>query len=146
MKTFFKELFEYNHYFNEKLSDIFYEKNEKLNEPSIKLFSHVLNAHHIWNSRIKGESSKYGIWQVQGNNLQDINSDNRSQTLFILDTHDLDRSLTYINSKGDAFTNTVRDILFHVINHSTYHRGQIAAQLKQCGIEPLTTDYIFYKR
>lgn len=52
----------------------------------------------------------------------------------------------YKTSKGDAFQNTVKDILFHIINHSTYHRGQIAANCKEYGIEPLMSDYIFYKR
>ena len=37
-------------------------------------------------------------------------------------------------------------MLFHFVNHSTYHRGQIASNLKEHGIEPLVTDYIFYKR
>ena len=50
------------------------------------------------------------------------------------------------NSKGETFSNKIKDILFHIINHSTYHRAQIATDLKQNGIEPINTDYIFYKR
>ena len=52
----------------------------------------------------------------------------------------------YTNTNGQAFDNSVRDILFNVINHSTYHRGQIAREFREYGPEPLVTDYIFYKR
>jgi uncharacterized damage-inducible protein DinB len=47
---------------------------------------------------------------------------------------------------GDTYTNSVQEILFHIINHSTYHRGQIMAQLRESGLEAISTDYIFYKR
>ena len=35
-------------------------------------------------------------------------------------------------------------VLRHVVNHSTYHRGQVASKLKRLGIEPPATDYIFW--
>jgi uncharacterized damage-inducible protein DinB len=44
------------------------------------------------------------------------------------------------------FTNTIKDILFHIINHSTNHRGQIAVDFRNNGLEPLVLDYVFYKR
>jgi uncharacterized damage-inducible protein DinB len=34
--------------------------------------------------------------------------------------------------------------LRHVVNHSTYHRGQVAAKLKRLGIEPPMTDLVFW--
>ena len=35
-------------------------------------------------------------------------------------------------------------MLRHIVNHSTYHRGQVAAKLKRFGIEPPTTDFFFW--
>lgn len=35
-------------------------------------------------------------------------------------------------------------LLRHIVNHSTYHRGQIAAKLKRFGIEPPNTDFFFW--
>jgi uncharacterized damage-inducible protein DinB len=35
-------------------------------------------------------------------------------------------------------------VLRHVANHSTYHRGQVAAKLKRLGFEPPATDLIFW--
>jgi uncharacterized damage-inducible protein DinB len=48
--------------------------------------------------------------------------------------------------KGEKFANTIKDIVVHVINHSTYHRAQIAQLVKQSGGEPAKTDYIVYQR
>ena len=62
MKSFFKELLEYNHHFNQKLGDIFNEHPNKTSEKAIQLYSHILNAHQIWNNRIapKQRLSQYG--------------------------------------------------------------------------------------
>ena len=35
-------------------------------------------------------------------------------------------------------------ILRHIVNHSTYHRGQVASKLKRLGIEPPNTDFFFW--
>jgi uncharacterized damage-inducible protein DinB len=35
-------------------------------------------------------------------------------------------------------------VLRHIVNHSTYHRGQVASKLKRLGIEQPATDFIFW--
>jgi uncharacterized damage-inducible protein DinB len=35
-------------------------------------------------------------------------------------------------------------MLRHIVNHATYHRGQIASKLKRFGIEPPNTDFFFW--
>lgn len=147
MKQFFKELFEYNHHFNQKLSDVFMTNPEKTTEKSVKLFNHILNAHQIWNNRIETKQPTFGVWELRNTQeLKNIDKINYEQTLHILDKFELNEIIIYSNSKGQTFDNNTRDTLFHVINHSTYHRGQIATEFKQFGLEPLVTDYIFYKR
>ena len=54
----------------------------------------------------------------------------------------LDRSVHYTNSKGEAYDSLVGDILTHVFMHSAYHRGQIAADMRQNGVTPAYTDFI----
>lgn len=147
MKQFFKELFEYSHHFNQKLSDVFNDSPDKTSEKAVKLFNHLLNAHQFWNNRIEPKQATFGIWELHSvQDLKNIGQTNYEQTLQILDKFDLNETINYSNSKGQAFSNSIRDILFHVINHSTYHRGQIAIEFRLHGLEPLVTDYTFYKR
>lgn len=56
------------------------------------------------------------------------------------------RTVNYVNSKGDAFSNTVSDIVTHVVIHSEHHRGQIASTVRELGGQPAVTDYIQYVR
>lgn len=35
-------------------------------------------------------------------------------------------------------------VLWHVVNHATYHRGQVASKLKRLGFEQPATDFIFW--
>lgn len=147
MKEFFKELFEYNHHTNQKLWAIFNENPNKTSEKSMKLYSHILNAHHIWNSRINAVQATYEVWKLHPiQNCMDIDKANYENSLLILDKFDLNEIMNYKTTNGLAFNNSIRDTLFHVINHSTYHRGQIASDFRQNGLEPLVSDYIFYKR
>lgn len=147
MKVFFNQLFDYNFYCNKK----FIEEcsgMKKVPAKSQELFSHVLNAHHIWNARIQGKPASFEVWQPQPlKNWGDIHYDNQRDSFEIITNADnFEIRIDYENSEGRLFSNTLRDILFHIINHSTYHRGQIAMDMRKNKVDPLVLDYIFYKR
>ena len=59
-----------------------------------------------------------------------------------LDEEGLEDGVAYRNTKGEFWTSTVADILTHVVLHSAYHRGQIAAAIREAGGTPAYTDYI----
>lgn len=148
MNSYFNELFDYNFYCNKKLIDQFNLPEIVQTEKNIMLFSHILNAHHVWNARILGLPENLGVFQIHKiNEFADIHYDNqRSSFEIVTNTGDFEKRIDYINSQDRQFTNTIQDILFHIINHSTYHRGQIAIESRWNGIEPLSLDYIHYKR
>jgi len=147
MKDFFIELFEYSHFNNQKWTEIFTTCSANLSEKTIKLHSHILNAHHIWNSRIESTKISFGVWDIHSlEDFKTIDKMNFERTLIILNAYDLHSTIQYKNTKGHVFNNSVQDILFHIVNHSTYHRGQIAMEFRLTGQEPLPTDYILYKR
>ena len=146
MKTFFKDIFEYHNYMNQKLIELFRQNLDKASEKSIFLFSHSINAHQIWNSRI------LKITPVDLNHVHSIeicksmDNQNYQNTLIILKEHNLNTTIIYQNSKGKKFVNSVQEILFHIANHLAHHKGQIIADLRQNGIETIITDYIYFKR
>lgn len=144
---FFKEAFEYNYHFNKELIQLFENNEQIIPEKSIKLLNHLIDAQQIWNERILGQQPSVSVWEIRPlESLKKHNETNYSNSLSILNTIELSRKIEYKNSKGEVFSNSVQDILFHAINHSTYHRAQIASDLKANGIDPINTDYIFYKR
>lgn len=147
MKGFFNQLFDYNFYCNKKLI----EECAKLNvvpEKSTLLFSHVLNAHHIWNARILGNAPEYQVFQLQAiKDWADIHYGNQRNSFEIVtNADDFEKRIDYENSEGRLYTNTLQDMLFHIINHSTYHRAQIATDFRNNGLQPLVLDYTYFKR
>ncbi|MDN3655540.1 DinB family protein [Ferruginibacter paludis] len=147
MENFFTELFQYSNDTNQQLIDLIGSQGEKIPANVIRLFSHLLNAHHVWNARITKSEVHYGIWQLHtASDFGKINRENIDHSVRILNSRDLEEMIGYTTSKGAPFTNSIKTILFQVINHSTYHRGQIALELRQAGIDPPLTDYIFWKR
>ncbi len=147
MKGFLQQLFDYNFYCNKKLIGQC-NSMEQVPENCTRLFSHILNAHHIWNQRILGKQPDFTVWQEQPvQNWEDIHYDNQRTSFEIITSiDDLNKRVEYENSEGRTFANDVKDILFHVVNHSTHHRGQIMMDLRASGITPDPLDYIFYKR
>jgi len=115
---------------------------------SIELFSHILNTHHRWNAKLTGKTPEYDLFQLHEiKDWGDIHYENQRSSFEITrNTVDFEKRVDYENEEGRLFTNTVQDILFHIINHSTHHRGQIATDFRQNDIEPLPLDYVFYKR
>ena len=147
MEEFFNELFDYNFFCNKQLIEACSDLKEVPKE-SIRLFSHILNAHQIWNARINGLESNFGVWDEHPlKTWEEIHYENQRNTFEIItNTDDYETRIDYQNIEGRLFTNTIQDMLFHIINHSTHHRAQILADFRANGLEPVSLDYVFYKR
>ena len=62
-------------------------------------------------------------------------------------THpDIVRIVDYTDLKGNPYRTPVWQIVLHVVNHATLHRGQAMSLLRQLGVAPPPTDLIFYYR
>ncbi|PWN71710.1 damage-inducible protein DinB [Chryseobacterium phosphatilyticum] len=146
MKEKLIDLFEYTNHFNVEMITIISENRKLVDDKTISLINHTLNAQQIWNARILGEIT-FEVWQINPfESLGEINHGNFLKSIDIIKNFDLDKKVEYQNSRGTKFENSIFEMLFHAVNHSTYHRGQINSLLKQNGITPVLTDYIFYKR
>lgn len=145
-KLFLTDLYAYHQWANLKYLALI-ETSSASNEDIYKLFNHIFNAQEIWNSRILSKPCELTPWssrQIQTIKAASIHL--HQESLDIINTSTLSKQITYKNSAGKQYTNTVQEILFHVVNHATYHRAQLASRFKQLQIDPPATDYIFYKR
>lgn len=147
MRAFFEQLFDYNFYANKRLIEACLTQQE-LPISIEKKFSHILNAHHIWNSRVLNDEVVFSVWQMHPKHTwSEVHYDVQRKTFDILkNTPDFQLRVDYESSEGSMYINAIDDILFHIINHSTHHRGQIMAELRGLDSIPPPLDYIFYKR
>jgi uncharacterized damage-inducible protein DinB len=123
---------------------------QQLPERALRLFSHVLNAQAIWLARLTNTQSPVKVWQqhdLQGlHQLHEQTSERLHRYMQDADEQELHRMISYANSQGNAYDSQVSDILTHVCVHANYHRAQVAADLRQNGLEPINTDFITYCR
>lgn len=55
---------------------------------------------------------------------------------------DLEQDLVYANRKGITSIRNFGEVLMHLFNHQTHHRGQASTLLCQCGIDIGITDFL----
>ncbi|MBN2731467.1 MAG: damage-inducible protein DinB [Balneolaceae bacterium] len=63
---------------------------------------------------------------------------------FLNEQDDLDQSMSIEHPKYGSLETSIAQLVKHVVNHGTYHRGNITAMLRQQGHAGVPTDYIFY--
>lgn len=69
---------------------------------------------------------------------------NQSYETFLHNHDALDKPMKIHHPKYGELGTTVTEMVNHVVNHGTYHRGNIAAMIRQQGYEGVSTDYIFF--
>ncbi len=112
---------------------------------SLRWMAHIVGAEFVWLARLRGETSPLVVWpeldlDACGSHLAELS---RRWPEHLEDSREsLTGIMSYTNSKGEAWTSTVEEILTHVPFHSAYHRGQIASDLRAAGMVPAYTDYI----
>lgn len=114
--------------------------------------AHIAASEWVWLRRWRGESpSAQPEWAslqeaaALSGRLREVEADRASFLRELVD-EDLGRPLAYRNLKGDPFSEPLVDQLVHVVNHSSYHRGQVATLSRQAGFATPATDLIVFKR
>lgn len=143
-------MFEFNDWANNLIFEAI-KNRQSLNPKIFSIFSHVIITQILWLNRIKKEPYEFkDFWQLL--NVEDMDLLCQKSTndwlKFIREQsgNGLLKNYSYTNSKGIQYTNTLSQIATHVINHSTYHRAQVASLLRSENINPPLTDYIAFFR
>jgi uncharacterized damage-inducible protein DinB len=148
MKEYFLKLYRYNAWANARVLDAMVQQRVE-DEKILTLMSHVLTAQLLWLHRVQGlPPPDYELWKRYP--LQQLLDMNEEASLrwskFVEEQDRFDQSLRYHNYVGHSYENKVEQIMIHLVNHGTYHRGQVALLLRERGFEPVNTDYITYDR
>lgn len=152
---------QYNAWANEKIvgflanvDDMVLDTEIKSSFPSIrKTIMHVWDAQQIWFMRLRGETISGWPSQSFTGGTQDMFNgfieDSHALVNFIVskDQAYLDGSADYKTMNGTPYNTPVDVILFHVVNHGTFHRGQILTMLRELGFTSFESqDLIAYYR
>lgn len=112
--------------------------------------AHLLGADWVWLQRFLGRSPQSVPWLKDAQTLeslrrhwQEIEVEMRAY-LATLRPEALGAPLTYQNFKGETWTYALWQCLAHLVNHGSYHRGQVTMALRQLGITPPGIDFLVY--
>ena len=150
MKKHFQELFKYNEWANERIL-ICIQQEGVTDERILQLYSHLITAQIIWLLRIRGlPTSPFPIWEeYKLSELLTMSEESNTNWKNYIEEHEMEtfeEMIHYQNSKGVTYESTIREIITHVVNHSSHHRGQIAMKLRELDVEPPVTDFIAFQR
>jgi uncharacterized damage-inducible protein DinB len=112
---------------------------------SLRWMAHIVGSEYLWMARLQREAAVLPVWpdlDLPTCAAHQKELSRRWPEYLKAARNSLADKVRYTNSKGETWTNTVEDILTHVVVHSAYHRGQIASDLRAAGSVPAYTDYI----
>jgi uncharacterized damage-inducible protein DinB len=162
MKQLLTRLARYNAWANERIIEVLaLLGKEQLDQeiessfPSIrKTVAHVWGAEEIWMKRINGEQRP--AWEAYEDVVDflvligkwKISSAGFISLVSTLPEHwESAPIVTAYNMKGVLCYDPLDEVLQHVFNHSTYHRGQLVTMLRQLGVTHIpATDFIVFSR
>jgi uncharacterized damage-inducible protein DinB len=160
-----RHLFDYTEWANnlamdaaDNLSDEQLQRDFSISHRSILgTLTHMAGAEWIWLERWHGrwpsKAEAWSMWTPEScgelATLYDRWSeviDRRAQFISGLDESGLAADVPFKLLNGDPSSMRLVDQMRHVANHATMHRGQVVGMIRQLGIDPPSTDLLFYLR
>ena len=153
-----RELYDYNHWANQRvlsamtpLTDDMFTRNMGNSFVSLRdTLAHILGAEWIWLERWLGRSPKALLSASDFPTLQALQRRwpavrlDQNQYIQTLVPDRLNDDVSYTNTRGERYSYALWRQMLHVLNHSSYHRGQVTTLLRQMGAEPAGTDLLVY--
>jgi uncharacterized damage-inducible protein DinB len=156
----FRRLYDYNSWANHRtldacasVSEAQFTRDLRSSFRSVRdTLAHIMLVEWLWLERWQGRSpdafpsansfpnleSVRGRWSEVERNLHDY--------VGTLTQEDLDRVVSHKTTAGVPQAAPLWQMLQHLVNHGTYHRGQAAAMLRQLDVKPISTDLILFYR
>jgi uncharacterized damage-inducible protein DinB len=153
-----QELYRYNQWANDQvfgavsgLTAQGFTKDLGNSYPSVRdTLTHLVWAEWIWLQRWQGNSPRHRFDPSEFPHVGELNARwselKAKQSAFVeaVTTGRLSAALSYVNLQGQSWRYPPRRQMFHVVNHSTYYRGQVTTMLRQLGSTPVSTDSLIF--
>ncbi len=143
-----RSLFAYNDWANRRII-VSLKENEC--ERARQILAHLLTTEQEYFDRLYGkDSTGFDFWPdlsiAECSQLAKDSNERYERLLKRFDDEGLDLYIRYKTSEGVERENDFREMLTHVLFHSSIHRGNIILKLREEGFEPPKIDYIIYLR
>jgi len=153
-------LYDYNAWANRRAMDAASAlTNEQFTQQMGSSFSsvrdtlaHIFGAEWVWLERFQGRSPASMPDVTQFADLASLRKawleqeERLLKFVAALKQEDLNRIMEYKTMKFGVYSNPLWQSMQHVVNHGTYHRGQITTMLRQLGAQPILTDLMHFYR
>jgi len=111
---------------------------------------HVMAAQHAWLLRLEGHSPTRLVDSSDYPDLDSLSIEwarvHKAWAAFVASGINPDRLITYKTTNGVEYTHPLGLLVWHMVNHSTEHRGQLAAMCTAAGHSPGDIDLLYYLR
>jgi uncharacterized damage-inducible protein DinB len=113
--------------------------------------AHILGAEQVWLSRLVGAPLERLPTENDYANLPSLAAGfvdfwpQLEVFLASLTEAQLLTPFAWVNFKGESYQAPFQQVIVHFANHSTYHRGQVASQMRQLGHRPPGTDLVYWR-
>ncbi len=111
---------------------------------------HTLGSQKLWLSRFSGQPLDHRprledfpdlLSWIHG--WEEMASEVEAFVASLTDSHLADL-ITWTSSEGETRTAPLWQLVLHLVNHTSYHRGQVTSLLRQLGHQPPATDLVDY--
>jgi uncharacterized damage-inducible protein DinB len=151
----------FNVWANQTITDAILEMDEHTHQQIVKssfpnLYAtvlHMWDAESIWWQRMEGHgqllipSKEFNPTMKEAVNGLLNQSREWSSRMNRVTEEQLQLEFSYKNMKGEAFTSGVWQVVHHLFNHGTYHRGQLVTMMRELGAAEIpSTDFIHWCR
>jgi len=151
-------LYEYNRWANARLLDAAskltpeqYSRDLQSSHRSVRdTLAHILAAEWIWLERWKGVSPNALLIPSEFPTVESLETRwavvEGDYTAFLSGVTDgsLATVIAYTNTRGEEWAYPLGRMLQHVMNHSSYHRGQVTTMLRQLGAQVNPVDLLVF--
>ncbi|MCM3790624.1 DinB family protein [Domibacillus indicus] len=150
------QLYDYHVWANERMLDHLASYPSVFTKPMAgpfssiaRTFEHIYDVDRIWFSRMKESSEPAGgetTFSTAAEAKKAFTDLGKEMSRFLQEVRSGDTMINYRTKEGVLFQNTLSELVTHVVNHGTSHRGNVVAMLRTAGYGSCPTDFIYFLR
>lgn len=139
----------FHKWFNYNVSaNLAWAKNMSIHEDDLTHYclstmSHIINVEHLWLNRILGLPVESDDWDILPlAYFERFLKENDELIKRIQLQFSTDQLIRYTDSENTIQEKMLSDLLFNILNHSNYHRAQLAKEFRMLDLPVIPTNYI----